>query len=691
MIITQPSRLTFWRFIFGVSAALPLLSIDQLLGRANALGVDLAASKPWMALISGLGLIGLIPFLFFTLTLRLGSGRPNALSGGQVSSQPPAARDLRHGDAWTGYRERILAVAEFPERASERLRWTGLLLGGLALVGFTIVFMVPVIQSLFGGVGWIRVLVFWSFSLIGMWGIKLFRRDTSWFNALIATVLCQATLHLLLLYWPRVTTYPFAMGWSETSRFYYPSLFLSEKVYGQEYPWPILHPTLHLLLAPPYWFDAPLWVHRFWRVAIGYLLVGAVVPALLSRLSIPGRATRWLVGLWMFLFLFVGPVYFHLTIPVIVVLLGFSSQNDRRTWAAVLFASIWCGWSRVNWYPMPGMIAAVLYLMEVPYRGKTFWSYLFKPALWFVIGILTAFVSQQIYIALSDVPDPSVFNTSLTSDLLWYRLWPNPSFFLGVLPGALIVSIPLWIAMYLVFRARIHDWHPLRLILVFTALLVLFLGGLVVSLKIGGGANVHNMDAYFSLLLIVFTYIMFARDRPENREVAQPIPIHWLVIVLLLINPVWSFIQFTVGLGSFDSARTQSVLTNLQDYVDRTNDEGGEILFITQRHLISMHRLHNVTLVPEYEREDLMEIAMANHQQALARFQADMENQRFSLIVVDPLNYNILSRRRSFAEENNVWVTRIMKHILCSYREEAVFPEDEIAVYVPQEGARQCP
>jgi hypothetical protein len=254
-----------------------------------------------------------------------------------------------------------------------------------------------------------------------------------------------------------------------------------------------------------------------------------------------------------------------------------------------------------------------------------------------------------------------------------------------------MVSLPVWIAMYIVIRPRLRDWYTLRLVLILAALLVLFLGGLIVSLKIGGGANVHNMDAYFSLLLIVFAYLVFARYRTENGSAAQPVALHGLVIILLLINPVWSFIQFGVGFGSYDSGRTQSVLKSLQSYVDQANAQGGEILFITQRHLVSMHMLKNVALVPEYEREDLMEIAMANNTQALGRFRADMEKQRFSLIVVDPLNYNILSKRRGFAEENNVWVTRIMKSILCNYREEAIFLEDEIALYVPQEGVRQCP
>ena len=660
MNIIQPSRLIFWRSVFVLSAALPFLSVSQILGSAHKLGVDLSVSKSWMGLVIFLSFIGLLSLLFFAVT-------------------------------WSGSRERILSLAEFPERVSGNLHWLSIPVLTVALVGFTIVFRLPFAQKFFGGLGWMRFLIFWSFSLMGMWGIKLFRRDTSWFVALIAIVLCQSTLHLLLIYWPRVTDYPFAMGWSETSRYYYPSLFLSEKVYGHGYPWPILHPTLHLLLVPPYLFDAPLWVHRAWQVAIRYILVGAVVPALMTRLSISGRVARWLVSLWMFLFLFMGPIYFHLAIPVIILLLGFSSQNDRCTWTAVILASIWCGWSRVNWYPMPGMIAAVLYFMEVPYQGKTLWKYVLKPALWFVIGTLIAVFAQRVYVALSGVPDPGIFFTSLASDLLWYRLWPNASYFLGILPGALLASLPIWIAMFVVIHSRKNDWHPLRLTLIFAALFVLFVGGLAVSLKIGGGANLHNMDAYFSLLLIVLAYLIFARYQPEHGGAAQSVHLHWLLILSLIIMPAWSYLQFNIGSVNYDPTRTQDVLTKLQGYVDQANASGGEILFITQRHLLAMHMLNNVTLVPEYEREDLMEIAMSDNTPYLEKFRKDMEDQRFALIVVDPLNYNVLSKNRSFAEENNVWVLRIMKSILCNYREEAIFSADEIALYVPQEGARQCP
>ena len=658
MKIILPSPLTFWRSLFALTGMLAFLSGVQILGGAAELGVDLSASAPWQGLLLLIGLLGIASFILLAVT-------------------------------WSGYAERIFSIRESPERVTNR--WVGIIPVLVALIGFSILSMLPFFQSFVGRFGWIRFLIFWSFSLMGMWGIKLLRRDISWFVALLAIVLGQSALHLLLVYWPRVTEYPFAMGWSETSRFYYPSLFLSERVYGREYPWPVLHPTLHLLLAPPYLFDASLWFHRFWQVAIRYLLVGAVVPVLITRLSIPGRATRWLVSLWMFLFLFMGPVYFHLTIPVILILLGFSVQDERRTWIVVFLASVWCGWSRLNWYPMPGMIAAVLYFMEVTYRGKNTVSYLLKPALWFVVGTLTAFLAQRVYIALSGIPDGGIFYTSLSSSLLWYRLWPNASYFLGVLPGAVLASLPIWVTMFLIIRARKADWHPVRLIFIFSALLVLFVGGLVVSLKIGGGANLHNMDAYFSLLLIVLAYLVFARYQPETGGIARLVPLHWLLVVALIVMPAWSYLQFNIGFPRENPARTQNVLTSMQDYIDQANAQGGEVLFITQRHLLSMHMLENVTLVPEYEREDLMEIAMANDSHHIQTFREDMEDHRFALIIVDPLNYNILSKQRSFSEENNVWVTRIMKHILCNYREEAVFPADEIALYVPQEGERQCP
>ncbi len=362
-----PSRIRFWQSILAISATLPVLCIWQMFGLANTLGIDIPSRSAWIGLIAGLALTAILPLLFLTLT-------------------------------WSRYKERILFLMESPERVSIKLRWLGILFLIVSVVGYTVVFMQPFVRNLFGGEGWVPVLIYWLFAITGMFSLKSIRRDIHWFTALLVVTLCQSIFHLLIVNLSQVTDYPFAMGWSETSRYYYPSLFLSEEVYGQKFSWPVLHPTLHLLLAPPYLFHAPLWVHRLWQVAMRLILVGAIVPALMKRLSIQGKAARWLIASWMLLFLFMGPIYFHLAVPVIIILIGYSKENEWKTWLAVIVASIWCGWSRVNWYPVPGMMAAVFYFMEAPISGKNVWRYLLKPALWFIIGTLTAFLFQRIYI-----------------------------------------------------------------------------------------------------------------------------------------------------------------------------------------------------------------------------------------------------------------------------------------------------
>jgi hypothetical protein len=236
-----------------------------------------------------------------------------------------------------------------------------------------------------------------------------------------------------------------------------------------------------------------------------------------------------------------------------------------------------------------------------------------------------------------------------------------------------------------------HGLHPLRLGLIFAALLVLFAGGLVVSLKIGGGVDIHNLDAYLSLLLIVTAYVVFRKYAPENGESITPFIVSWGLAVLLAAVPAWFLVGSSGGIKAHDAVRTQSVIDALQARVEDVNGQDGEILFITQRHLVSMRMLNDVEMVPEYEREELMEMAMGDNQDYLQIFREDMESQRFAAIVVDPLSYRLLGKNYVFGEENNAWVRRVMKHILCNYREDAVFPADQIAIYVPQQGTRQCP
>ena len=656
----QPRSVPFWRLVIGVVLVFSLLAFRDLFDVTQQFSIVISSSRGWTALFALLGIFTVFVLYLLALTFSM---------NGERLIQPLESYVEKYG--------------------SHRLLGGLLLAAGLA--GFGILTSIPYFVKVFGGQQAVRFLVFTLFCMAGALGIRLIRTQTPWMTAMLVMALCQSVIQLFIVHIPQVTAYPFAMGWSETSRFYFPSLYLSERVYGQEYPWPVLHPTLHLLLAPPYLFDAPLWFHRLWQVALRFLLVGLIVPPLLRRLSIGDKALRWIAAGGMFLFLFMGPVYLHLAVPVIIVLAGFSVQNERRTWAVVLLASIWAGWSRVNWYPVPGMIAAVLYLVEQPKGAQNLWRYLTRPLVWFAVGTLVAFLSQRVYISLSGIGGGS-FYTSLSSDLLWYRLLPNTTYFLGILPAALLASLPVWLIIYLVIRSnRIESWNRLRLFLIFSALFALFIGGLLVSLKIGGGADLHNLDAYFVLLVIVFSYLVLGRYRLENGELSRSVALPWFLILAMLLIPAWSWLRFNVSFNAYDPQAADATLQSLQARIDEVNASDGEILFITQRHLMSMHMLDGVTLIPEYEREDVMEMAMGNNTAYLDRFREDMEAQRFDLIVVDPLRFNIFSRNRSFSEENNVWVRRVMRSILCNYREDAVFPADDIALYVPQEGERQCP
>lgn len=655
MKIDQPSRLTFWRFVLLITAISSVLAIWDLISLARDLNVVILTSRSWVGIIITLGIFGLAALLILALT------GPHT-------------------------RERILSLLEFPAQ----MGWTGFFLLVIATTGYTLFFTTPFARDLLSELGWVRLLIFWFFSLAGIYSLKAIKRDLAWFTALLIIVLFQTTFHLLATQFSIVTDYPFAMGWSETSRYYYPALFLSEHIFGNRLPWPILHPSLHLTLVPPYLFDAPLWFHRFWQVLLRFILIGLIAHPLISRLSIKKQTGRWLILGWMVLYLFQGPIYLHLTIPLILMLWGYSTQNDRRTWIFLIIASVWSGLSRLNWYPVPGILASVLYLLEVPYQGHNFWRYLRKPMLWFTLGVIIAFSTQRLYISLSGIPNPELFYTSLTSNLLWYRLFPNASYGIGVLPAALIASSPPWLVMSTILR-RGGDFHPLRLSLIFAALLTLFIGGLVVSMKIGGGVDIHNLDAYLGILLIVTAYLVFGKYTSENGELRKSTPLDWKAALLLIAVPAWFLLGSNAGIKTYSETWTQAVLRMLQAQVDATITQNGEILFITQRHLISMGMLDNVEMVPEYEREELMEMAMGNNQKYLQIFRTDMENQRFVAIVVDPLSYRLLGKYYSFGEENNAWVRRVMKPILCNYQEYEVFSEDQIAIYTPQKGERTCP
>lgn len=548
------------------------------------------------------------------------------------------------------------------------------------------------------------------FILLAMGGAWLMLRGWTGLHypaALLLSALVYGTAYKLACYIPDVSSYPFSLGWSEISRYYYASLFFAEKLYGRPLPLSVLHPTRYLMQSLPFLLnDSPLWLHRLWQVVLWVGTTGLASWLLWWRLGkergqeTGGKMAGWNGGRWTglgfvlfaFLFLLQGPVYYHLLVMLLLVLWGYDGKHPWRTLFVVLIASLWAGVSRINWLPVPGMLAAAFYMLErrmteesLRDKSRSSWGdwlcYMLPPAAWIILGSIAGYLSQEAYKLISGNP-PEVFGSSFTSDLLWYRLLPNPTYRLGILPSAILVSVPLLMLSGLKLW---RDWdkvHPLRLIGLAGMLAVLFGGGVVVSVKIGGGSNLHNLDAYLVLLLVVCSALLLGVLRLEGRGTApiltrQPRWLEPMLIALTIAVPL----GYTLGMGGAYPQRevttAEALLEEINQAVAQADREGKEVLFITQRHLLTFDLVNNpeTALVADYELVFLMEMAMSENRAYLDAFQADLKAQRYAFIVSNPLTTNLQGRMHSFGEENDAWVRNVSEPILRYY--EPVFKSKE--------------
>ncbi len=601
-----------------------------------------------------------------------------------------------------------------------------------------------------------QLAILWTITLIGsVWLRALIDRREHlskwiWLELTGASLLSLSMSYLIAVYSSEIYDYPFTLYWSETSRYYYGSLFLSKSIYGTTIPLPVLHPTQYLTHIVPYFLPDPsLLAHRAWHSFLWIGLTLGTAFSLSSRLTGNDALRRWIFITWTFLFLLIGPVFYHLELALIILMLGFNQPRIKSTpvrnflsICALISASIWAGVSRVNWIPVPGFLAAVFLLFEKPVEttprqlelngepfkwfDRNFLRYAVTPTSFVLLGAISGLVAHLAYIPISGNP-AEYFLSSYTSDLLLYRLLPNQTYPLGILPAVLLISLPL-VSIILIklsqYRGEIRTWrllHPFRHLFTSAILLVLFVGGLAVSTKIGGGSNLHNMDAFLVLLLVAWGYIVHSQiavdvlpdaqypgelnnNMPENLILLRNIPADTFEK-----SPVRSTYLISIGLAFFipvifaltlpkyrtaipDEEIVERALSKIQEFALNASIEGGEVLFITDRHLVTLNIVKNIPLIPEYEKIFLMEMAMSDHREYMDAFNKDLENQRFSLIISEPLYFEQKGRSVRFGEENNVWVEQVASRIDCYYEAQRTFPEVNIQILTPKmETDRSCP
>jgi hypothetical protein len=218
-----------------------------------------------------------------------------------------------------------------------------------------------------------------------------------------------------------------------------------------------------------------------------------------------------------------GPIH-----PPLLLCAFFTAFAWRKPlWLAVpliMVVSYFAQVSRYTWMFAPGMWAAMLEfsgaLMQDGRLGRTAWiraisagvagilggyaASFFVPA--WIAGISSWWggAGDQVVSSLgAGVTLASVSSEASSQALLWYRLFPNATYGYGILLGLLIAAGPL--AAILIYLATVrlwllNGWQKLAILL---PLLAFFIVGLVVSVKIGGGGDLHNMDMF--IIGLMFT------------------------------------------------------------------------------------------------------------------------------------------------------------------------------------------
>ena len=531
----------------------------------------------------------------------------------------------------------------------------------------------------------VRIFIYMVVSFLGMTLLKPLTPGGKWKIALATSMLGIAAIFEAMAFTPAVSASPFSLGWSEGSRFYYGSLLFSSKLYNQSLPLSPWHPSRYLLLSLPFMISGtPIWFHRLWQVLLWIFLPGWAGYLLANRLKIQNRMLLVAFSAWAFLFLQLGPVYYHMMICLILIFWGVDFNKPVKTLVILLIASVWAGLSRVNWIPVPMFLVLTLYFFERSWiQSKLGWKYLLQPIIW-GSGALAALISYFGYIQLSGNA-VNKFGSSFTSDLLWNRLWPNSTYWMGILPGALVVSLPLFLIIGYRFRKLIRKWHPLKTTSLAAMVLILLLGGLVVSVKIGGGSNLHNIDAYLALLMIVAVYVFWGKvalDKDESpSEGMDKIPV--LVVALNIIIPV--LITLRIG-GVYihpDSLKDKRDLNDLQQIISGVQPDE-DVLFISERQLVVFDQIPGLYLVPDYEKLELMEMAMAGNEVYLDQFYEDISSHRFALIVSDAVNVRLRDEDHPFSEEHNVWVEKVLVPLLSYYRYSPLGDRRDIVIMTPR-------
>ncbi len=525
-----------------------------------------------------------------------------------------------------------------------------------------------------------------------------------------------------------VTDYPFSMAWSEGNRIWDYSILFGRSRYDiadNQDIYVLLDPGRMLVgglpfLIPGVTIEAVrFWVGLTW--IIPYFLVG-----LAAYLAADKNARIWLLmALWVFLFLRQGPIHSPLVLAAALTIFLWR----KPLWLAIpliIYAGNFAVSSRFTWMFAPGIWIGMLELAGASLRDgrldRTHWvraialgisgvfgGYLLPKLLPLLNRPVETVTDVSEQIAASGVNSEFIADAVTDQPLLWYRLLPNPTYGTGILLGLVIAVLPVIIVLVWLAATRKWQLNPWQKLAIAGPLLAFLVVGLVVSAKIGGGGDLHNMDMF----LIGMAFTVFIAWVNGGREAllngAMPLWVRLALIASLVVPAVIPLRQ----LRSFDYGDEMSILMTLRDITDKrmidmlpadstveealeeiqyfvtTTQEQGDVLFIDQRQLLTFGYI-TAPLIPEYEKKVLMNEALSSNADYFESFYKDLAAGRFSLIVTEPLRTPVKDSSYEFGEENNAWVKWVSIPVLCYYEEVQTYKEVNVMLLIHKPVPDDC-
>lgn len=531
-----------------------------------------------------------------------------------------------------------------------------------------------------------------------------------------------------------VTSYPFSLGWSEGNRLWDYSVLFGRDVYNYpaEKQIPVfLDRSRQTVGGIPFLIPGVTIAQvRLWLALVDiipYLILGWIA----FRLTRTSWKAWMLAGIWAFTFVRQGPIHPPLLICAILVALAWR----RPLWLAIplIFAAgYYAEASRFTWLFAPAMWSVMLEFASAPEVTKSVWRRSISVGVAGLLGgyIVPSYLPGTIAwirsFAQPSTPTGSVNGGGVSASqvqsalsaqpLLWDRLLPNATYGPGILLGLALAVLPLIIV--LVYLAMTNRWklNSLQKASVILPLLAFLVVGLIVSVKIGGGGDLHNLDM-FIIGLMFAAAIAWRNGGYEWIRSTVPMPA-WVAgsLIAMLLLPAYqplrtmrplsvdADLRLVVTLADIvpndplpdplpdtipSDEDTQQALKRLRNAV-QTASSSGEILFMDQRQLLTFGYLENVPLVPEYDKKLLIDTAMSENAAYFEAFYKDLASHRFSLIITSPINRRLDKSEGHFAEENNAWVKWVTRPLLCYYQPLDTLKKVDVELLVPQTGPVNC-